>query len=95
MGSVGCYVPDGKYPLVARAHMSAVEAKVASVKRVIGCAPPIGGKPSAAIVLAIGMAGADKIYCLGDTQAFAAMAIGTKTIAPVDTIVSLSNVFCG
>jgi sulfopropanediol 3-dehydrogenase len=64
MGSVGCYVPDGKYPLVARAQISAVEAKVASVKRVIGCAPPIGGKPSAAIVLAIGMAGADKIYCL-------------------------------
>jgi sulfopropanediol 3-dehydrogenase len=93
MESVGCYVPGGKYPLVASAHMSVVTAKVAGVKRVIACAPPFDGKPSAAIVVAMDMAGADEIYCFGGVQAVAAMAIGTQTIAPVDMIVGPGNAF--
>jgi sulfopropanediol 3-dehydrogenase len=93
MESVGCYVPGGKYPLVASAHMSVVTAKVAGVKRVIACAPPFDGKPSPAIVVAMDMAGADEIYCFGGVQAIAAMAIGTKTIAPVDMIVGPGNAF--
>jgi sulfopropanediol 3-dehydrogenase len=93
MESVGCYVPGGKYPLVASAHMSVVTAKVAGVKRVIACAPPFGGKPSPAIVVAMDMAGADEIYCFGGVQAVAAMAIGTETIAPVDMIVGPGNAF--
>jgi sulfopropanediol 3-dehydrogenase len=93
MESVGCYVPGGKYPLVASAHMSVVTAKVAGVKRVIACAPPFDGKPSAAIVVAMDMAGADEIYCFGGVQAVAAMAIGTETIAPVDMIVGPGNAF--
>ncbi|MFC3122473.1 histidinol dehydrogenase [Agaribacter flavus] len=91
--SVGCYVPGGKYPLVASAHMSVVTAKVAGVKRVIACAPPFEGKPSAAIVVAMDMAGADEIYCFGGVQAVAAMAIGTESIAPVDMIVGPGNAF--
>lgn len=93
MESVGCYVPGGKYPLVASAHMSVVTAKVAGVKRVIACAPPFDGKPSPAIVVAMDMAGADEIYCFGGVQAVAAMAIGTETIAPVDMIVGPGNAF--
>ncbi len=93
MESVGCYVPGGKYPLVASAHMSVVTAKVAGVKRVIACAPPFDGEPSPAIVVAMDMAGADEIYCFGGVQAVAAMAIGTETIAPVDMIVGPGNAF--
>ncbi len=93
MNSVGCYVPGGKYPLVASAHMSVVTAKVAGVKRVIAAAPPFNGKPSPAIVVAMDMAGADEIYCFGGVQAVGAMAIGTETIAPVDMIVGPGNAF--
>ena len=93
MDSVGCYVPGGKYPLVASAHMSVVTAKVAGVKRVIAAAPPFNGEPSPAIVVAMDMAGADEIYCFGGVQAIAAMAVGTQTIAPVDMIVGPGNAF--
>ncbi|MBT6125814.1 MAG: histidinol dehydrogenase [Halieaceae bacterium] len=93
MSSVGCYVPGGKYPLVASAHMSVVTAKVAGVKRVIAAAPPFNGTPSPAIVVAMDMAGADEIYCFGGVQAVGAMAIGTETIAPVDMIVGPGNAF--
>ena len=91
MNSVGCYVPGGKYPLVASAHMSVVTAKVAGVKRVIASAPPFNGEPHPAIVVAMDMAGADEIYCMGGVQAVGAMAIGTETIAPVDMIVGPGN----
>ncbi len=93
VNSVGCYVPGGKYPLVASAHMSVVTAKVAGVKRVIAAAPPFGGKVSPAIVVAMDMAGADEIYCLGGIQAIGAMALGTETIASVDMIVGPGNAF--
>lgn len=93
MDSVGCYVPGGKYPLVASAHMSVVTAKVAGVKRVIASAPPFNGEPHPAIVVAMDMAGADEIYCMGGVQAVGAMAIGTQTIAPVDMIVGPGNAF--
>ena len=93
MNSVGCYVPGGKYPLVASAHMSVVTAKVAGVKRVIAAAPPFNGTPSPAIVVAMDMGGADEIYCFGGVQAVGAMAIGTETIAPVDMIVGPGNAF--
>ncbi|MCL9782723.1 histidinol dehydrogenase [Vibrio sp. S4M6] len=91
--SVGCYVPGGKYPLVASAHMSVLTAKVAGVKRVIACAPPFNGKPNAEIVAAMAMAGADEIYCFGGVQAVGAMALGTETIKPVDMIVGPGNAF--
>ena len=93
MESVGCYVPGGKYPLLASAHMSVLTAKVAGVKRVIAAAPPFNGKPSPEIVVAMDMAGADEIYCFGGVQAVAAMAVGTDTIAPVDMIVGPGNAF--
>ena len=93
MNSVGCYVPGGKYPLVASAHMSVVTAKVAGVKRVIAAAPPFNGRPHPAIVVAMDMGGADEIYCMGGVQAVGAMAIGTETIAPVDMIVGPGNAF--
>ena len=93
VNSVGCYVPGGKYPLVASAHMSVVTAKVAGVDRVIAAAPPFNGKPSPAIVVAMDLAGADEIYCLGGVQAVGAMAIGTESIAPVDMIVGPGNAF--
>ncbi len=93
MQSVGCYVPGGKYPLVASAHMSVVTAKVAGVPRVIAAAPPFDGRPSPAIVVAMDMAGADEIYVMGGVQAVGAMAIGTETIAPVDFIVGPGNAF--
>ena len=91
--SVGCYIPGGKYPLVASAHMSVLTAKVAGVRRVIAAAPPFGGKPSPAIVAAMHMAGADEIYCVGGVQAIAAMAIGTEQIAGVDMIVGPGNAY--
>ena len=91
--SVGCYVPGGKYPLVASAHMSVVTAKVAGVPRVIASSPPYHGKPSAAVIAAMHLGGADEIYCMGGVQAIAAMALGTKTIAPVSMIVGPGNAF--
>jgi len=93
VNSVGCYVPGGKYPLVASAHMSVVTAKVAGVKRVIAAAPPYQGRPNPAIVVAMDMAGADEIYALGGVQAVAAMALGTDSIAPVDMIVGPGNAY--
>jgi sulfopropanediol 3-dehydrogenase len=91
--SAGCYVPGGKYPLLASAHMSVVTAKVAGVPRVVTCAPPYGGRPAPAIVAAQHLAGADEIYCLGGVQAVAAMALGTASIAPVDMLVGPGNAF--
>lgn len=93
VNSVGCYVPGGKYPLLASAHMSVITAKVAGCSRVITCAPPFHGKPAPAIVAAQAMAGADEIYVLGGIQAIGAMAIGTETIAPVDMLVGPGNAF--
>jgi sulfopropanediol 3-dehydrogenase len=93
MGSAGCYVPGGKYPLVASAHMSIVTAKVAGVPRVIAATPPFEGKPNPAVIVAMDMAGADEIYSLGGVQAVAAMALGTETIEPVDIIVGPGNAF--
>lgn len=93
MNSVGCYIPGGKYPLIASAHMSVLTAKVAGVKRVIACAPPFEGRPCPEIVAAMHLAGADEIYCLGGVQAVAAMAIGTESIAPVDMIVGPGNAY--
>jgi sulfopropanediol 3-dehydrogenase len=91
--SVGCYVPGGKYPLLASAHMSVITAKVAGVPRVVTCAPPYQGKPAPAIVAAQHLAGADAIYCLGGIQAVGAMAIGTASIEPVDMLVGPGNAF--
>lgn len=93
MNAVGCYVPGGKYPLVASAHMSVVTAKVAGVPRVIACSPPFNGRPNPAVVVAMDMAGADEIYTMGGIQAIAAMAVGTETIAGVDMIVGPGNAF--
>jgi sulfopropanediol 3-dehydrogenase len=91
--SVGCYVPGGKYPLVASAHMSVVTAKVAGVPRVISASPPYHGKPHPAVVAAMHFGGADEIYCMGGVQAIAAMALGTRSIAPVSMIVGPGNAF--
>ncbi len=91
--SAGCYVPGGKYPMVASAHMSVITAKVAGVPRVVTCAPPFQGKPAAAIVAAQSMAGADEIYALGGIQAVGAMALGTPSIQPVDMLVGPGNAF--
>ena len=93
VNSAGCYVPGGKYPMVASAHMSVLTAKVAGVKRVMACAPPHGGGPNDAIVTAMHLAGADEIYCLGGIQAIGAMALGTASIDPVDMLVGPGNVF--
>jgi sulfopropanediol 3-dehydrogenase len=93
VNAVGCYVPGGKYPLLASAHMSVVTAKVAGVERIVTCAPPFQGKPAPAIVAAQHLAGADEIYCLGGIQAVGAMAIGTESIAPVDMLVGPGNAF--
>ena len=93
VNSVGCYVPGGKYPLVASAHMSVVTAKVAGVRRVIAAAPPFNGKPSPPIIVAMDMAGADEIYVFGGVQAVGAMALGTQTIKPVDMIVGPGNAY--
>ncbi len=89
--SVGCYVPGGKYPLVASAHMGVVTAKVAGVPRVLAASPPFEGKPNAAVVAAMHLGGADEIYCLGGVQAIAAMALGTESIEGVDMIVGPGN----
>jgi sulfopropanediol 3-dehydrogenase len=93
INAVGCYVPGGKYPLLASAHMSVITAKVAGCERVITCAPPFKGKPAPAIVAAQAMAGADEIFVLGGIQAIGAMAIGTATISPVDMLVGPGNAF--
>jgi sulfopropanediol 3-dehydrogenase len=93
LNSVGCYVPGGKYPLLASAHMSVVTAKVAGVPSIMTCAPPFQGKPAPAIVAAQHLAGADVIYCLGGVQAIGAMALGTETIASVDMLVGPGNAF--
>lgn len=93
VNSVGCYIPGGRYPMVASAHMSVLTAKVAGVKRVIACTPPINGQIPAATVAAMSLAGADEIYILGGVQAMAAMALGTETIAPVDMLVGPGNAY--
>jgi sulfopropanediol 3-dehydrogenase len=93
VASIGCYVPGGRYPMVASAHMSIVTAKVAGVKRIIACAPPYKGGPHPAIVAAMHFGGADEIYVLGGVQAVAAMALGTEAIAPVDMIVGPGNAY--
>ena len=93
VNSAGCYVPGGKYPLLASAHMSVITAKVAGCPRVITCAPPFDGKPARAIVAAQALAGADAIYALGGIQAVGAMAIGTESIDPVDILVGPGNAF--
>jgi sulfopropanediol 3-dehydrogenase len=90
---VGCYVPGGKYPMVASAHMSVITARVAGVAEVITCAPPYQGKPAPAIVAAQHLAGADVIYCLGGVQAVGAMALGTETIGRVDMLVGPGNAY--
>jgi sulfopropanediol 3-dehydrogenase len=91
INAAGCYVPGGKYPLLASAHMSVITAKVAGVSRIVTCAPPFLGKPAPAIVAAQHMGGADEIYCLGGIQAVGAMAIGTASIKPVDILVGPGN----
>jgi len=93
VNSVGCYIPGGRYPMVASAHMSVLTAKVAGVKRVIGCTPPMNGQPPAATVAAMALAGADEIYILGGIQAIAAMAIGTESIGAVDMLVGPGNAY--
>ncbi len=93
VGAAGCYVPGGKYPLLASAHMSVITAKVAGVPRVITCAPPFQGKAAPAIVAAQALAGADEIYALGGIQAVGAMALGTASIRPVDILVGPGNAF--
>ena len=93
VNSIGCYVPGGRYPMVASAHMSIVTARVAGVKRIIACTPPMHGKPPAATVAAMALGGADEIYVLGGIQAVAAMGLGTQTIAQVDMVVGPGNAY--
>ena len=93
VNSVGCYVPGGKYPMVASAHMSVVTAKVAGVPRIVASAPPQGGAPHPAIVAAMHMGGANEILVLGGIQAVAAMALGTESIPGVDMLVGPGNMF--
>jgi sulfopropanediol 3-dehydrogenase len=93
VNSVGCYVPGGKYPLLASAHMSVITAKVAGVDRIVTCAPPYQGRPAPAIVAAQHLAGADVIYCLGGIQAVGAMALGTESVEKVDMLVGPGNAF--
>src|SRR3984893_6009200 len=93
VNSVGCYVPGGRYPMVASAHMSVVTAKAAGVKRIIAAAPPFEGKPHPAIVAAMHLGGADEIYAIGGVQAVAAMALGTESIAPVDMLIGPGNAY--
>ena len=93
VNSVGCYVPGGRYPMVASAHMSVLTAKVAGVPRIIACTPPISGEVPAATVAAMHLGGADEIYLLGGVQAIAAMALGTESIAPVDMLVGPGNAY--
>jgi sulfopropanediol 3-dehydrogenase len=91
--TVGCYVPSGKYPLVASAHMTIITARTAGVRRVIAVSPPFGGRPSAAVIAAIHLAGADEIYCIGGVQAIAAMAFGIGEFPQVDMIVGPGNAY--
>lgn len=91
--SVGCYVPGGKFPMVASAHMSVATAKVAGVPRIIACTPPFNGKPNAAVIAAMHLGGAHEIYVMGGIQAIGAMAIGTETIEPVHMLVGPGNAF--
>ncbi|MGN6353130.1 MAG: histidinol dehydrogenase [Parafilimonas sp.] len=93
VNSVGCYIPGGRYAMVASAHMSIITAKVAGVKRIIACTPPINGQIPDATICAMHLAGADEIYILGGVQAICAMAIGTETILPVDMIVGPGNAY--
>jgi sulfopropanediol 3-dehydrogenase len=93
VNSVGCYIPGGRYPMVASAHMSILTARVAGVKRVIACTPPTDGKPHPATITAMHFAGADEIYLIGGVQAVAAMALGTETILPVDMLAGPGNAF--
>src|SRR6516225_2802325 len=93
VNSVGCYVPGGRYPMVASAHMSVLTAKVAGVKRVAACTPPLNGVPPAATVAAMALGGADEIYLLGGIQAVAAMALGTSSIPAVDMLVGPGNAY--
>jgi sulfopropanediol 3-dehydrogenase len=91
--SVGCYVPGGRYPMVASAHMSIVTARTAGVRRVIACTPPNQGAPHAETIAAMVLGGADEINVLGGVQAVAAMGLGTETIAPVDMLVGPGNAY--
>ncbi len=91
--SVGCYVPGGKFPMVASAHMSVATAKVAGVPRIVACTPPWRGKPNPAVIAAMHLGGADEIYVLGGIQAVGAMALGTETIDPVHMLVGPGNAF--
>jgi sulfopropanediol 3-dehydrogenase len=91
--NVGCYVPGGRYPMVASAHMSVLTARIAGCKRVIACTPPTKGAAHPATIAAMHFAGADEIYLLGGVQAVAAMALGTETIAPVDMLVGPGNAY--
>ena len=93
INAAGCYVPGGKYPLLASAHMSVITAKVAGVPRVVTCAPPFQGALARAIVAAQALAGADAIYALGGIQAIGAMALGTQSITPVDILVGPGNAY--
>jgi sulfopropanediol 3-dehydrogenase len=93
VNSVGCYVPGGRYPMVASAHMSVVTARAAGVKRIVACAPPFDGKPHPAIVTAMHLGGANEIYALGGVQAIGAMALGTDELRPVDMIVGPGNAY--
>src|SRR5215475_8989288 len=93
VNSIGCYVPGGRYPMVASAHMSIVTARVAGVKRIIACAPPYKGGPHPSIVAAMHFGGADDIYVLGGVQAIAAMALGTETVPAVDMLVGPGNAY--
>ena len=93
VNSVGCYVPGGKYPMVASAHMSVVTAKVAGVPRIVASAPPQGGAPHPAMVAAMHMGGADEILVLGGIQAVATMALGTESVSGVDMLVGPGNMF--
>jgi len=93
VNSVGCYIPGGRYPMVASAHMSVLTAKVAGVKRIAACTPPINGEIPAATVAAMHFGGADEIYILGGVQAVASMALGTETIEPVDILVGPGNAY--
>ena len=93
VNAVGCYVPGGKYPMVASAHMSVATAKVAGVRRIVAAAPPFDGGPHPAIVAAMHLAGADEILVLGGVQAIGAMALGTETVASVDMLVGPGNAY--
>lgn len=91
--SVGCYVPGGKFPMVASAHMSVATAAVAGVPRIIAATPPFNGAPNPAVIAAMQLGGAHEIYVMGGIQAIGAMAIGTQTIEPVDMLVGPGNAF--